>query len=532
MNAHRLLGRLPPHTLVALSFHLRRDSEYLVFQDQRLTRRQVWTAVRDLAAGLQTLGVQKGERIAVLLPPCPQAVYPIFLPALLGSVNVPLNPLLRPDELRRILADCAAGIVLTTGRGYGQDYPAMLAAMRQDLPALRHVVVCGAAGKTLDRRAGQIDWNAVAAPSCRLRRVPLGPDDLALISYTSGTSGQAKGVAHLRARTLGLLTPAVGPQLADSPLRCLLVPFAPFHFAGIMGLVTTLLAGGRAVLLDRFDPRRMLALIQSERVTQVAAAPTMYRWLLQTPGQERYDLSAVRRVTFSTEPCPPELAEALYTRFRCSLQNIYGTAESMVISWTGPEDPWEAAATTVGRPVPGAQVRIVDSAGRPAPAGQRGEIVVRTAQMMSGYYRDPELTAQVLDDAGWFYTGDVGYLDADGRLRVVDRKKDLILRGGQNVYPAEVETCLQRHPAIRQAGVVGVPSAVAGEAVWAYVELVPGQSVSAGEVLGLCRERLAPFKVPEQVRFLARLPVTATGKVEKYRLRELARAETRTGESV
>ena len=363
------------------------------------------------------------------------------------------------------------------------------------------------------------------APRRPLQPVPLAPGDLNLISYTSDASGRPKGVAHTRDRTLGLLTRAVGPDLARNPLRCLLLPFAPFHFAGAFGVVSTLLAGGKAALMDRFDPRQMLETIQAERVTQVAAAPTMYRWLLRTPVQERYDLSSVRRLTFSTEPCSPDLAEALHARFRCSLQNIYGTAESMIISWTGLDDPWERAATTVGRPAPGVRVRIVDDARQPLPPGETGEITVQTSQMMLGYYRDPVLTAQALDEDGWFYTGDLGYLGGDGYLRLTGRKKDMLIRGGEKVYPEEVEHALARHPAVRRAGVIGVPSRAGGDAVWAFLELHGGAQLSAREALGFGRGQLAAFKAPEQVRFLERLPVTATGKVQRYRLSEQAAEE-------
>jgi acyl-CoA synthetase (AMP-forming)/AMP-acid ligase II len=387
---------------------------------------------------------------------------------------------------------------------------------------LRRVVVCGAGPGDLDRAAGHIALDEIMAPRRHLQPIPLAPADLTLISYTSGTSGLPKGVAHTRGRTLGLLTRAVRPDLARTPLRCLLLPFAPYHFAGTFGVVSTLLAGGKVALLDRFDPRQMLEIIQAERVTQAAAAPTMYRWLLRTPGQERYDLSSVRRLTFSTEPCPPDLAEALHVRFGCSLQNIYGTAESMIISWTGLDDPWERAATTVGRPAPGVSVRIVDDGRQPVAAGETGEIAVQTSQMMLGYYRDPALTAQVLDADGWFYTGDLGWLGEDGYLRLTGRKKDMLIRGGEKVYPEEVEHALERHPAVRRAGVIGVSGPAGGDAAWAFVELHAGASLTARAALDFARGQLAAFKVPEQVRFVERLPVTATGKVQRYRLRELA----------
>lgn len=519
------MGWLNPQHLVHLAFRFRPASEYIVFRGQRLTRRQVFARVKALAAGLQALGVQKDDRVAILLPGCPEAVYTVFLPSVMGNVNVPLNPLLGEHELRYILADCGAKAVITTRNWYGQDHPATLARLLPELPDLRHVIVWGASdgdGQTF------LPLEDVMSLGKSLRQAKVSADDAVLISYTSGTTGWPKGVVHTQSRYWGLAVRAVNPRLNIRLLRCLLLPFPPYHYAGLLGIVATLLAGGRVILMDRFDPQQMLECIQTEKVSQVAGSPTMYQWLLRMPGQERYDLSSVQRVTLSTESCPLDLAQALHERMGCHLENMYGTTESMVISWTGPDDFWERVGTTVGKPVPGAQVRIVDNERRSLPVGERGEIAVRTSQMMTGYYRDPELTAQVLDEEGWFYTGDVGTVDGDGYLSLVDRKKDLIIRGGENVYPAEIEQYLERHPLIRRAGVIGVPSKVGGETVWAYLEPQPGATLAVKEVLNFCRGQIAPFKIPAQVRFKERLPTTATGKVQKFKLREMAAEETIT----
>jgi fatty-acyl-CoA synthase/long-chain acyl-CoA synthetase len=219
------------------------------------------------------------------------------------------------------------------------------------------------------------------------------------------------------------------------------------------------------------------------------------------------------------------LARAIHERFGCNLENIYATTESLIISWTGLQDDWEIAATTVGKAAPGVRVRIVDDQRQPLPVGERGEIAVQTSQMMLGYYHDPDLSAQVLDADGWFYTGDIGVQDKDGYLRLVDRKKDLIIRGGQNIFPVEVEAWLETHPCVRRAAVVGVPHSLVGEAIWAFIELQSGATLTAREVLIHCRGQMAPFKIPEQVRFLDHLTVTATGKIQKFKLRELALQE-------
>lgn len=541
MVVEKLIRWIKPQRLFHMAFRLRPASEFIIFQGQRLTRHQVFAHVEQLAAGLQALGVKKGDRVATLLPACFEAVYTIFLPSVIGTVNVPLNPLLGEHELHYILANCKARVVITTQSWYGQDYPKMLARLLPELPDLCYILVREL--KDGDGRAF-LPLSQVMSPGKPLRRTPFSDKDPVLISYTSGTTGRPKGALHAYGQNWGILARSARARLDLRSLRCLLLPFPPYQFAGLFGIVSTLLAGGKVILMDHFDPQKMLEYIQQERVTQIGGSTTMYRWLLLTPGQERYDLSSVQRLTFSAEPMPFDLAQALYERMRCNLENFYGTTESMLISWTGVDDPWERAATTVGKPVPGARVRILDDERRPLRVGEQGEVVVQTAQMMMGYYNDHELTKQVLNAEGWFSTGDIGYVGEDGYLRLVDRKRDLILRGGQNIYPQEIEQYLERHPVIRRAAVIGVPltapshqsgfrfstsvGELDGEAVMAFLELQPGARLSVKEVLEFCRGQIAPFKIPEQIRFLEQLPTTATNKVQKFRLREMAAKELRT----
>ncbi len=521
MTIGKLLSWFGPGLWWALARRLRADSEFLVAGERRLTRRQVFDNVEALAAGLQALGVRPGDRVATLLPAGPEAVYALFLPWVLGNWEAPLNPLLREHELRHVLADCGARAMLTTRRWYGHDHPATLARLLPDLPELRAVVVQGADGGDGYRFFPLEEVMAAGRP---LRRARITASNIGRIAYTSGTTGLPKGVVHTWDRYLGLLRPAALPHLDPRLFRCVLFLFPLCYYHGVLTVVATLLAGGRLVLLDRFHPRQVLETIERERVTLLAASPTMYRLLLRAPGQEGYDLSSVRRVFFGTEICPPDLAQALHERFRCPLENMYATNETGNITWMSPRDPWLRAATTVGRPAAGVRVRIVDDERRPLPAGETGEIAVQTAQMMVGYYGDPAMTAQALDGEGWFYTGDLGYLGEDGYLRLTGRKKDVIVRGGYKIYAEEVEHYLEQHPLIRRAGVVGKPGG-GGEAVWAYVELVPGATLSAGQVREFCLGQIAPFKIPEQVHFVERLPTTVTGKVQRFRLREMANGE-------
>ncbi|MDI7274406.1 MAG: class I adenylate-forming enzyme family protein [Anaerolineae bacterium] len=526
MIVRALLGRLGPQHLIPLARRLGADSEFVVCEGRRLTRRQLFGQVEALAAGLASLGITSGHRVATLLPACPEAVYALFLPWVLGNVEVPLNPLLREHELRHILADCGARAVITTRSWAGHDYLRLLTRLRADLPQLRYIIV---------REPGTADEpNVLPLPGLLARtrarpRARISPGEAGRISYTSGTTGLPKGVVHARDGYWGLAHQSASARLDLSLLRCLLLPFPPYHYAGWLGVMSAFLSGGRVVLMEHFNPQRMLELIQEERVTQLGASPTMCRLLLNTPGQERYDLSSLRRVTLGAEPCPPDLVRALHERLGCHIENFYGMTECGIISWTGDGDPWQVVATTVGRPAPGSQVRIEGPGGQALPAGQIGEVVVRTTQMMLGYHQDPDLTSEVLDAEGWFHTGDVGYLGEDGYLRLVDRKKDVIIRAGENVYPAEVERYLCRHPAIARAAVVGVPSRLSGEALWAFVEPAPGALLTGREVLEHCRGGIAPYKVPQAVRVVERLPVTATGKVQKFKVREMALAEESVG---
>ncbi len=526
MIVRALLGRLGPQQLISLARRTAPDREFLVCDGRRLTRREFFAQVEALAAGLAALGIGKGDCVATLLPACPEAVLALFLPWVLGTVEVPLNPLLREYELRHILADCSARAVITTRSWAGHDYLSLLARIRADTPALQHIIVREPGDPGVP---GVLSLPRLLAHASGRPRVRLSPAEPGRISYTSGTTGLPKGVVHAREGYWGLAHQSASSRLDLSVLRCLLLPFPPYHYAGWLGVMSAFLSGGKVVLMERFSPQRMLELIEEERVTQVGASPTMYHLLLNSPGQERYDLSSVRRLTLGAEPCPPDLVRALRGRFGCHIESFYGMTECGIISWTGEEDPWEIVAMTVGRPVPGVKVRIVGEEDEPLPRGTIGEVLVQSSQMMLGYHRDPALTAQALDAEGWLRTGDLGYVGEDGYLRLVDRKKDVVIRGGQNVYPAEVERYLCEHPAIAQAAVVGVPGAVCGERLWAFVVPAAGARVTAREVLEHCRGGVAPFKVPEVVRIVDRLPVTATGKVQKYRLREMAYTEENDG---
>ena len=535
-----LVGRIPPRWLVRLAFTLYPQREYILYADQRLTRRQVYRQIQSLAAGLQALGLRQGDRIATLLPACPEAIYALYLPLHSGMVNVPLHPLLGEYELRHILKDCSARAVIAAERWMGRDYRALFHKLKPDLPDLEFVLLRSELVEGPLKPAGLprteprdlsparppadgfLPLHRAMPPGARPHPVRIRDQDIARIFYTSGTTGLPKGVVHLQAGLGGLIRGSLRAHMRGERMRCMLMPLPPYQLAGMVAAVLGLAAGGKIILPERFNPLHILQSIPKEGVTRLAGAPTLYRLLLATPGQADYDLSSLQVITLATETCPLALAEALAARVDCQLENIYGLTETGIISMTEADDPWQRAADTVGRPYPGVEVRIVDDGRRPLPPGEVGEIAVRTVQVMAGYYRDPPATAQVLDADGWLYTGDLGSLGSDGYLRLVDRKRDLIIHSGINIYPAEVEAFLERHPQVQRAAVVGVPDALSGETVWAFIEAAPGAKLLPRQVREFCLGQLAAFKIPDQVRIVARLPLTVTNKVQKFRLRELA----------
>jgi fatty-acyl-CoA synthase/long-chain acyl-CoA synthetase len=278
--------------------------------------------------------------------------------------------------------------------------------------------------------------------------------------------------------------------------------------------------------MPRFHPRDALRLIEQERVTILIAVPMALQVMLGVREFERHDTSSLLICGTGAAPCSPHLAREIQRRLGCAVHIGFGATETAGgISATSLADSDECQSKTVGRPMPGMEIKIVDDQRRELPPGQVGELACRSDSIMLGYYRAPEATAEVKDKDGWYYTGDLAVMDEKGYLRIAGRKKDVIIRGGQNVYPAEIETCLTSHPKIREAAVVGVPAAVGGESAWAFVILEAGADMTAREVRNHCRAALEPYKIPARVRFVADFPRSQTGKPQKFKLQAIALRE-------
>jgi acyl-CoA synthetase (AMP-forming)/AMP-acid ligase II len=523
----------------------RPDQEVFVCGASRLANRELRASVEALARGLAGLGVRKGDRVACLLPPGPEYVFAFFAAAAEGAVIVPLNPDLSEGALGDILAD-AAPTVLVTMRPVD-------AAILGRAPGLRHLIDAGGGG-------GATTLASVMEGGPAERELPaVSPNDLLALLYTSGTTGRPKATMHTHA---SLIAPVVASLkvrelwLRPSSLRMLaeaakalaryrskmlrsagkpqtiMTTMGWNTITGLHVMLQGLLMGDRLAVLPRFHPQKTLELVQRERVTVLVAVPTAYRAILALPDLARFDTSSLFVCAVGGADCPPELAREIKRRFKCALYNGFGMTEmGGGVSVSGLADSDEQQDETVGRPMPGIEVRIVDERRRDLPGGQVGELVVRGEGVMKGYYRAPELTAAVFDQEGWLYTGDMARLDDEGYLHIVGRKKDLIVRGGQNIYPVEIEHHLETHPLIEKAAVVGVPSVVGGESVWAFVKPKGDARITAREVLDHCRGRLEIYKIPSQVRFVSEIPQGEMGKPQKFKLREQALREMAGGAS-
>ena len=493
------------------------DADALVLGEGRDTYRRLGEKVDALAAGLSQMGIGRGDRVALILPVCRENVYAFFALAKLGAPFVPISPQLRSYEVRHILGDSGAAGVITLASMMGHDYVAMIEGLKVDLPELKHVVVYG--GEANGDNAALADLLA-GEPAPMEGPQPTG-DDIVGIMFTSGTTGLPKGAMHTHRSMLAEID-IVLRMFTREDLAALLNSFPMFHHSGIAAPLMFLLSGGKLVLQPRFDPREALRLIEEEQISFAVGAPVTAMLMLRLSAVDKRDLSSLRVFGMGGSLCPPELISTLKQRLNCVVFNGLGITEAGFVSTTRPDDSEELQATTVGRPALGVQVKIVDDDRRQVPVGEAGEIACRSVMVMKGYYGHPEETSKVLDEDGWYYTGDVGSLDENGYLSIFDRKKDMIIRGGENIYAAEIERFLATHPQIQQAAVIGIPGEVTGERVRAYVLLTEGAELSETDVVNYCRGQIANYKLPEEVRFVESFPLSALWKVQKYKLREKA----------
>jgi fatty-acyl-CoA synthase len=518
------------------------DHDALVFP--QLSYRRSYAAfqkdVSGCARALLALGIQHGDHVGIWATNWPRWVTLQFAAATVGAVLVNINPAYRSHETSYVLNQADISALFLTDQFKSSNYLDMLAEICPELAATSAKELCAAACPKLRRvvcfketnQPGILCWSeflsraaSISEAEFQKRSVGVKPGDVVSIQYTSGTTGFPKG-AMLTHRNLLMNAYYTGQRQAFTDTDRLCIPVPLYHcFGCVMGTIMCVIHGAAMVFpAESFDPCAALHAIQEESCTGIYGVPTMFIAELSHPRFSEFDLSSLRTGIMAGAPCPIELMRQVVDKMGAREITIaYGLTEaSPVITQTDTQDSLEHRVGTVGRVLPGLEVKVVgpDSL-EPLPAGTSGELMVRGHGNMTGYYNKPKETAAALTPAGWLHTGDVAMQTPDGYYRITGRIKDLIIRGGENIYPREIEEFLHTHPAILDVQVVGLPDAKKGEEVAAWVRLRPGATLAEAELREFCSGRIAHFKVPRYVIFVDEYPTTVTGKVQKFKLREM-----------
>lgn len=509
LDARRTEGETLADVLVP-AMALTPDRVAVAFEDRAITYRELDTAANRVANVLVGSGVRPGDRVAVHLENRPEflEVYQGILRA--GATLVPTNVMYTAEEMEHILEDSGASVLFTRA-----DLVSKVAGIRARLPRLRKVIAIGPG-------AGDAEYEAEKERAAATRPdVTVDRESIAFIQYTSGTTGKPKGAMVTHANVLAVLDstrdlPGIPPALEEDTL---LVVLPLFHaYALNLCINRAFLGVSKMVLVTRFDAAKVMEAMQRHQVTIFYGAPPMYFAFVNTPGLEKYDVSCLRMAFSGAAPLPVVILERFKERTGVEISEGYGlseTAPSLCANGAGPVKK----PGTVGPAIPGVELRLVDENDEDVAPGEVGEIIARGPNIFKGYWNREKETAEALR-GGWFHTGDMGRVDADGYYTIVDRKKDMVIVSGYNVYPIEVENVLLRHPKILDAAIIGVPDEYQGESVKAVLVVRPGEALEAKEVTDYCREHLAAFKIPRHVEFRAELPKSPTGKVLKRELRK------------
>ena len=490
-------------------------------QDYRATWRQLWDQTSRIARALMATGIQPGDRVGIWSPNRYEWVLTQFATARMGAILVNINPAYKTSELEFVLRQSGTRLLLLARNFRASDYIGMLAAVREACVDLEQVIILDDDWESLLARADDVSDAMLA-----VREQSLQFDDPINIQYTSGTTGFPKGatLSHHNILNNGYF---VGKALRYTEADRVCIPVPLYHcFGMVMGNLACSTHGACMVIPgEAFDAAMALETVQAERCTSLYGVPSMFIAELALPELETYDLSTLRTGIMAGSPCPVEVMKRVQTAMHMTEVTIcYGMTETSPVSTQSAlDDPIEKRVGTVGRVHPHVEVKVVDAeTGAVLPRGERGELCTRGYSVMPGYWNDVAATNAAIDRAGWMHTGDLATMDMDGYLSIVGRIKDMIIRGGENIYPREIEEFLFTHPSVQDAQVIGVPSDRYGEEVMAWIIVVPGTSPSADDIIGYCKGRISTFKIPRYVTFVETFPMTVTGKIQKFRMREMA----------
>ena len=523
------------------------DNEALVYMDRglRYTYSEFNEVCRRTAKGLLRMGVKKGDHVSIWANNVPEWVILQFATAKIGAVLVTINTSYKSAELEYILHQSDSSALFLVKCFKESDYPEILNTvvpelknavpgelMSEKLPFLKKVVFIGS-----DNPAGMFNFSEIAemgkdVTDAELAEAESGlsPHDVINMQYTSGTTGFPKGVmlTHFNVINNGF---NIGEcmKFTENDRLCIPVPF--FHcFGCVLGVMACVTHGTTMLPVETFDPLKVLQVLEKERCTAVHGVPTMFISELEHPEFEKFDLSSMRTGIMAGSPCPIEVMRRVVREMNMTDITIaYGQTESSpVITQTRTDDPIELRVSTVGRALPDVEVKIVDiETGSVLPPGKQGELCTRGYLVMKGYYKMPEETEKVIDKDDWLHTGDLAVMDENGYCKITGRMKNMIIRGGENIYPREIEEFLYTHPKISDVQVYGVPDRKYGEQVMVAVKLKQGVALTGDEVREFCRGKIANYKVPKYVKFVDSYPMTASGKIQKFKLREMAIRELR-----
>ena len=516
------------------------ENDALVVRHQgiRWSYREFQAKVDALAAGLIALGIEPGDRLGIWGPNSAEWVVVQLATAKIGAIMVCINPAYRLYELEYALNKVECKAVVSAEAFKTSDYLSMLNELAPELrqcdpgqlvseklPHLTTVIRMGEAATPGMFNFDQVLGMGGETEAQRLAELQtiLRPDDPINIQFTSGTTGNPKGatLTHCNILNNGFLT-GEAMRLTDQDRLCIPVPL--YHCFGMVLAVLSCVTHGSAMVFpgEAFDPLETLATVEAERCTALHGVPTMFIGELDHPRFDEFDISSLRTGIMAGAPCPIEVMKRVLTQMHMEdILIAYGQTElSPINNITLPNDSLERRTETVGRAMPWVEIKIVDEDGRVVATGEKGEICTRGYSVMRGYWNDHERTAETIDAAGWLHSGDLATMDEDGYVRIVGRIKDMIIRGGENIYPREVEEFLYQHPAISEVQVFGIPDEKMGEQVCAWVQLNEGMALTEDELKAYCKDQITHFKIPKYVRFVTEYPMTVTGKIQKFVMRD------------
>ncbi|WP_426212379.1 AMP-binding protein [Massilia sp. TWP1-3-3] len=521
------------------------DNDALVVphQDVRWTYAELNARVTRLAAGLLALGLRPGDRVGIWSQNCAEWVLVQFATARAGLVMVNINPAYRRSELEYVLNKVQCSALVMAPAFKSSDYIAIIEDVVPEvrgsvpgklqssgLPHLRHVIRLGT-----EKTPGMLNFDDLLAAPTTVQLAQLADIEAALqfdepvnIQFTSGTTGSPKGatLTHHNILNNGFF---VGEAMKLGPADRLCIPVPLYHcFGMVLGNLACVTHGATMVFPgESFEPKAVLATVEAERCTGLHGVPTMFITLLDHPDFANYDLSTLRTGIMAGAPCPAQVMSRVIEKMHLAKITIaYGMTETSPVSFqSSVDDPVHLRVSTIGRIHPHLEVKIVDAAGRIVARGVKGELLTRGYSVMLGYWGDEEKSREAIDAAGWMHTGDLAVIDAQGFAAIVGRAKDMVIRGGENIYPREIEEFLYRHPKVLDVQCVGVPDKKYGEELCACVVLRPGTQATEDEIRAFCSGQIAHYKIPRYVRFVEGFPMTVTGKIQKYLLRELVTTE-------